>query len=93
MTVVVSDVVIVRSILLFFINLFLVGHACYSKAYGPLLIHPVTNTYLTTHPTHYPNPSSHPPERCNNRRDTSIRTPGGRPKPIFPRNQIPSQYT
>jgi len=40
MTVVVSDVVIVWSIsvFFFFINIFHLGHACYSKAYGPPLI-------------------------------------------------------
>jgi len=39
MTVVVTDVVIVRFIFFFFyINFFLLGHACYSKAYGPPLI-------------------------------------------------------
>ena len=39
MTVVVSDVVIVRFIFFFFfINFFLLGRSCYSKAYGPHLI-------------------------------------------------------
>jgi len=41
MTIVVSNLVIVRSIffVFIFINLFLLGHACYSKAYGPLFKH------------------------------------------------------
>ena len=33
-------------------------------------------------------PKTTPPERCNSRRHTSTRTPGCRPEPIFPRNQI-----
>jgi len=56
MTVVVSDVVIVRSIFFFFfINFFHLGHARYSKAYGPLLIHPVTNNK-----PNYPSPPNYP---------------------------------
>jgi len=69
-------------------------YICYTKDNFPSRApetHNPPSPFSSTH-THQTNtkhkPKTLPPERCNSRRHTSTRTPGRRPEPIFPRNQI-----